>query len=60
MENKKFLSIKDASRYTGLSTYFIRNGCKDNTIPCIQSGTKYYVNMDALLAVLDAKSQQAV
>lgn len=43
-----FQSIADAAKTTGLSMYFIRKGCRSGDIPCIESGSKYMVNMPAL------------
>ena len=47
-----FLKISDACRETGLSTYYLRKGCKDGTIPHIKSGTVYLIDMEALLTKL--------
>lgn len=44
-----YQKIALASRTTGLSQYFLRNGCKDGSIPHIRSGTTYYINVPALL-----------
>lgn len=49
-----FQKIPQASKTTGLSQYFLRNGCKDGTIPHIRSGTVYLVNVPALLKKLGA------
>lgn len=49
-----FQKIPDAARSTGLSQYFLRNGCKSGTIPHIKSGTVYFVNVPALLRQLGA------
>ncbi len=46
---KPFQKIGEACKSTGLSMYFLRNGCKDNTIPHVMSGGTYYVNVPALL-----------
>lgn len=53
-----YQKITDAARTTGLSCYFIRNGCKAGTIPHIRSGMTYYVNIPALLQKLDAESRR--
>lgn len=50
-----FMKIGAASRATGLSQYFLRQGCKDGTIPHIKSGTVYLVNVAKLLRQLDAE-----
>ena len=52
-----FMKIKDACAVTGLSTYYLRNGCKDGSIPHIKSGTTYLINVPALLRKLDAESE---
>ena len=48
-----FQKIAEASKTTGLSQYFLRQGCKDGTIPHIKSGTVYLVNVPKLLRQLD-------
>lgn len=53
---KPFQSIDEASRTTGLSKYFLRNGCKDGTVPYCKSGNKFLINVPALLRKLDAES----
>lgn len=47
-----FQKIADASRITGLSQYFLRNGCKSGAVPHIKSGTTYFINVPALLKKL--------
>lgn len=54
--NANYQKINDAAKITGLSAYYIRKGCKDNTIPHIRSGLTYYVNVPALMAKLEAES----
>ena len=53
-----FARISDAVRITGLSAYYLRQGCKSGTVPHIKSGTTYYVNVPALLRQLDAISDE--
>lgn len=50
-----FQKIKQACATTGLSQFYLRNGCKDGTIPHIKSGGVYYVNVPALLKKLEAE-----
>ena len=52
--NPPFQKIPQASKTTGLSQYFLRNGCKDGTIPHIRSGAVYLINIPALLKKLGA------
>ena len=59
-ENKQatpFMKIGAASRATGLSQYFLRQGCKDGSVPHIKSGTVYLVNVPALLKKLGVNEQ---
>ena len=58
MSESTFQKINKASSSTGLSQYYLRNGCKKGTIPHIKSGKVYLINMPALLAQLDAESKQ--
>lgn len=43
-----FQKIAEACKTTGLSQYFLRQGCKNGTIPHIKSGGVYYINIPAL------------
>lgn len=54
---KKFVKIKEACLLTGLSQYYLRNGCRDGSIPCVMSGPVYMINLPALLRKLDAESE---
>lgn len=57
MTDIPYMKIKDAARATGLSTYFLRNGCKAGTVPHVMSGTVYFINVPALLEKLASGSQ---
>ncbi len=48
-----FQKIAEACKTTGLSQYYLRNGCKDGSIPHIKSGGTYYINIPALLRKLE-------
>lgn len=52
-----FMRIPDAVRATGLSAYYLRNGCKDGTVPHVRSGSTYYVNVGLLLRQLGAETE---
>ncbi len=52
-----FMKIGDAVKATGLSAYFLRNGCRDGSVPCVQSGKTYYINIPALLKKLGAEGE---
>ena len=52
-----FLNIARACEVTGLSQYYLRNGCKSGFVPHIKSGKVYLINVPALLRKLDAESE---
>ena len=54
-----FQKIPDAVKSTGLSAYFLRNGCKDGTVPHVKSGGTYYVNVRALLRQVGAITEDS-
>lgn len=54
-----YQKIKEASATTGLSQFFLRNGCKSGFVPCLRSGSTYYVNIPALLKKLDSQSERS-
>ncbi|MDE7054548.1 hypothetical protein AALA83_15660 [Oscillospiraceae bacterium 44-5] len=56
MNGTPFQKIPEVARTTGLSTYFLRRGVRDGTVPHIKSGTVYLVNVPALLRRLDVES----
>lgn len=47
-----FQRIKDATRITGLSQHYLREGCKAGTVPHVKAGSTYLVNVPALLRSL--------
>lgn len=49
VQKTPFVKIREAATITGLSQYYLRNGCKDGTVPHIKSGTTYFINIPALL-----------
>lgn len=52
--DKPFQKFQEACKTTGLSMYYLRQGCKAGTIPHIRSGSTYYINVVALLKQLGA------
>ena len=55
MPTVPFQKIAEACKTTGLSQYFLRQGCKDGTIPHVKSGGAYYINIPALMEALGEK-----
>ena len=58
-QTQPFQKIADAVKTTGLSAYFLRQGCRDGSVPHIRSGTTYFVNIPALLRKLGADTNEA-
>lgn len=54
-----FQKIADAVRTTGLSSYFLRHGCRNGSIPCVRSGRTIYVNVAKLLQQYGAEAALA-
>lgn len=54
--NQVFQSITQTARNTGLSEYYLRKGIRDGRVPAIMSGSKYLVNVPALLEILNQES----
>jgi len=50
---KKFLSINEVCKATGLSQHFVRQMVRDKEIPYIKSGNKVLINYDLASAILD-------
>ena len=48
----RYQGIADACRTTGLSQYYLRNGCRDGTIPHIRCGRVYMIDVPALYSAL--------
>lgn len=44
-----FVGLEEAASITGLSQYFLRQGCRSGTVPHIRCGTSYKVNLPKLL-----------
>lgn len=44
-----FVGLEDAANITGLSQYYLRQGCKAGTMPHIRCGTSYKINLPKLL-----------
>ena len=51
-QTQPFQKIADAVKTTGLSAYYLRQGCRDGSVPHVKSGTVYFVNVPALLRKL--------
>lgn len=52
-----FRKIPDATKITGLSQFYLRQGCKNGTIPHVMSGTTYMVNVPGLLRKLGVERE---
>lgn len=54
---RPFQNLADASRTTGFSQYWLRQGCRNGTVPHVKNGAKYMVNVPALLAQYGVNSE---
>ena len=59
MEKQPSQKIADAATITGLSQYYLRQGCRNGSVPHVKSGSVYFVNIPALLRKLGADSNEA-
>lgn len=50
-----FQRIPQACMTTGLSQHYLREGCRNGSIPHIRSGSTYLVNVRALMRQLGAE-----
>ncbi len=57
-QGKPFLTMKETVKQTGLSLYYLRNGIKAGTVPHIQSGNRFLVNVPLLIDRLNRESGQ--
>lgn len=53
-----FQKIAEACKTTGLSQYYLRQGCKSGLIPHIKSGGVYYINVPALMETLGTRQEK--
>jgi len=54
-----FQTISAAARLTGLAQCFIREGCRNKSIPHIMCGQEYRINMPLWMEQLNAESTKA-
>ncbi|MEQ8197519.1 MAG: helix-turn-helix domain-containing protein [Clostridiaceae bacterium] len=40
--------LREASEITGMSKWFLRQGARNGTIPCIKSGNRYVFDLELL------------
>lgn len=52
-----FQTLPNACRLTGLSTSFLRQGCRDGRVPHIKAGSTFLVNVPLLLQRLNEESE---
>lgn len=60
MSNQPFQTIKETSRTTGLSQYYLRKACARGAIPFIMCGKKYMINVPGLLERLNNDSSNVL
>lgn len=52
-----FATIPNAVKRTGLSAYYLRDGCKSGTVPHIKSGKRFFINVPELMRKLNEESK---
>ena len=55
-----YQSIRNAARITGLSMFFLRDGCKTGKIPHLMIGGEYRICMPLLLEILEQEAASNV
>lgn len=58
--NTPFMKIREASAATGLSQYYLRQGCRSGSVPFVRSGSTYMINVSKLLRQLGADGGEVV
>lgn len=53
---KRFLTIEETAKQTGLSVFYLRQGIKKGTVPFIRCGCKAMINIAKLIEMLDEQS----
>ncbi|MBQ9387919.1 MAG: hypothetical protein IJU01_04575 [Lachnospiraceae bacterium] len=51
-----FVSVAEACRITGIAKYAIRKGCNAGTVPYIDIGNKFMINLPMYLDQLNAQT----
>lgn len=47
---KPYRTIKECAAESGISSYWWRKAVKNNEVPYMKSGTKYYIDLEAAIA----------
>ncbi len=55
---KMFITMKEAAKITGVPYGQLRRGCHAGTVPYIQSGQRFLINMPALIEQLNRESKK--
>ncbi len=56
-QGKMFLTIKETAQLTGISQYYLRNGCRSGSVPHIMSGSRFLINVPMLLDSMNRESK---
>ena len=59
IQGKRFLSVRETARATGLGEAYIRRGLKQGTIPHLMTGKKVLVNVPMLVQRLEEQCRTA-
>ena len=55
MDVPRIVPLKEASRLTGLSYRFLREGCLRHEIVHVRAGNKFYINLGKLVEKLNTQ-----
>ena len=53
---KRFLTIDETAKQTGLSVFYLRQGVRQKQIPHVKCGNKTMINLPKLIEILDEQS----
>ncbi len=57
--SQRYVTIREASKVTGLSQGYLRQRCRERTIPVLHVGNRYMILLPALLQVLADEANAA-
>jgi len=58
--NTPFMSVQAAAKATGRSEFSIRQGLRNGTVPHLKEGTKYLVDVPAMLEMMHEEARLSV
>lgn len=56
--SQQFPTIQETAKALGLSTHFLRTGCREGRIPHVRVGCVYRIDLSALLEQLHSEARK--